>query len=76
LKPLKTAKGDKPDQALILVAHSLGGSLVKETPRRSQGNPYEEKQAIFDATVGVIFFLALLIVAVLVGLLLVRESVK
>jgi hypothetical protein len=56
LKSLKTTRGNKPDRALILVSHSLGGILVKETLRRSQVDPGEEMQAIFNATIGVIFF--------------------
>jgi hypothetical protein len=47
----------EPSRPLLLVAHSLGGLLVKEALRRSRGL---EKQSllrnIFESTTGIIFF--------------------
>ncbi|KAJ9151989.1 Ankyrin repeat domain-containing 50 protein [Pleurostoma richardsiae] len=57
LVSLEAERRADPQRRLILVAHSLGGLLVKEMLRRSRG--YEKQpdfRTVFESTVGIIFF--------------------
>jgi pimeloyl-ACP methyl ester carboxylesterase len=57
LAALEAHRRKHPSRPLILVAHSLGGLLVKEALRRSRG--YDKNiplRQIFESVVGIIFF--------------------
>jgi pimeloyl-ACP methyl ester carboxylesterase len=58
LVSLEAARRDEPSKPLLLIAHSLGGIIVKEALRRSRG--CEEYQShlcsIYESTSGIIFF--------------------
>jgi hypothetical protein len=56
MKILKAKRIDEPNRALIFIAHSLGGILVKECLRRAQEDPDELMKSIYFSTVGIIFF--------------------
>jgi hypothetical protein len=58
LLSLEAKRSSQPSRPLIFVAHSLGGIVVKETLRRSEGyrTHHSHLHSIYDATVGLQFF--------------------
>jgi hypothetical protein len=53
---LEAKRRTAPDRDLVLIAHSLGGILVKEVLRASETDPDPKITKIFSATTGVFFF--------------------
>ncbi|KAF2275977.1 uncharacterized protein EI97DRAFT_419713 [Westerdykella ornata] len=56
LYALEGKRRQSPNRALIFLAHSLGGILVKEVLRRSEVDPDEKVKAVYTSTIGVFFF--------------------
>jgi pimeloyl-ACP methyl ester carboxylesterase len=57
LAALESERRLNQPRPLILVAHSLGGLLVKEMLRRSRGYDKQSTlRGIYDSTIGIIFF--------------------
>lgn len=57
LVALEAQRRDATDRPLIFVAHSLGGIVVKEMLRRSQGShSHDHLRQIASATNGMVFF--------------------
>jgi hypothetical protein len=58
LLSLEAKRSSQPSRPLIFVAHSLGGIVVKETLRRSEGHRthHSHLRSIYDATVALQFF--------------------
>ena len=56
LSSLHTIRESEPLRPLILIAHSLGGIIVKEALRQSHRSPQRHLRSVCEATRGILFF--------------------
>jgi hypothetical protein len=58
LVTLEAARCSEPSRLLLLIAHSLGGIIVKEALRRSRGCEIHQSHlhSIYESTSGIVFF--------------------